>query len=73
VRVGKSQFAADGMGDGLEITGVIAAEGTRLSGNSRKLKDPQYTEIAQGLKIPLYRWSIDGGRPMSPRTHPDDF
>jgi hypothetical protein len=69
----KSQFAADGIGDGLEIAGVIAAEGIRLSGDSGKPEDPQYTEIAQGLKNSLYRWYIDGGRPISPRMHSDDF
>jgi hypothetical protein len=50
----ESQFAADGIGDSLEIAGVIVAERTRLSGDSGKPEDPQYIEIAQARPTALF-------------------
>jgi hypothetical protein len=51
---GKSQFAADGIGDALEIGSAPVAERTRLSGYSGKPEDPQYIEIAQARPTALF-------------------
>jgi len=50
------------MGDGPQIGGVIAAEGTRLSGASRKTEDPRWSEIALILKNSPHRLYIEEGR-----------
>jgi len=49
----KGQFSADGIGDGLEIACVIAAERARLSGDFGKPENPQYLEIAKHVRRPF--------------------